>query len=145
MGSRARSAEWHGLAARESLGMSETGSALGEEFRRLLHDAQTQLTRTVAVTGEELASLEDEPGDPLGGVPVQDVANTLSRLEGRERHQLDEIGAALGRLEMGTFGVCEKCSCAIPLARLRAKPTARFCVPCQVSEEAGGPPWRSAP
>ncbi|MGH7331678.1 MAG: TraR/DksA family transcriptional regulator [Candidatus Rokuibacteriota bacterium] len=125
--------------------MSETGSALGEEFRRRLHEARAQVARTVAVTGEELASLEDEPGDPLGAVPVQDVANTLSRLEGRERHQLDEIDAALGRLETGTYGVCEKCSSAIPLPRLRAKPTARFCVPCQVSEEAGGPPWRSVP
>src|SRR5262245_12388111 len=124
--------------------MSAPGAALGDEFRRRPHEGRAQLPRTVAVTGEELASLEDEPGEPLGGVPVQDVASTLSRLEGRERHQLDEIDAALGRLETGTFGVCEKCSRAIPLARLRAKPTARFCVPCQVSEEAGGPPWRSA-
>lgn len=125
--------------------MSEAGPALEEEFRRRLYQARTQLIQTVALTGEELASLEDEPGDPLGDVPVQDVADTLSRLEGRERHQLDEIDAALGRLEAGTYGVCARCSCAIPLARLRARPTARFCVPCQVSEEAGGPPWRNAP
>jgi DnaK suppressor protein len=125
--------------------VSEAGPALGEEFRRRLQEARAQLARTVAVTGEELASLEDEPGDPFEDVPIQDVANTLSRLEGRERHQLDEIDAALGRLEVGTYGVCEKCSHPIPLARLRAKPTARYCVPCQVSEEAGGPPWRSAP
>jgi RNA polymerase-binding transcription factor len=125
--------------------VNETGSSLAEEFRRRLLEARAELTRTVAVTGEELASLGDEPGDPFGSVPVQDVANTLSRLEGRERHQLDEIDSALGRLETGTFGVCERCSGAIPFARLRARLTARFCVPCQVSEEAGGPPWRSAP
>lgn len=123
--------------------VSETGPPLVEEFRSRLLAARGQLARTVAVTGEELASLDDQPGDPFEDVPVQDVANTLSRLEGRERHQLDEIEAALGRLEAGTFGVCEMCAQPIPLARLRAMPTARHCVACQASEEGGGPPWRN--
>jgi len=55
----------------------------------------------------------------------------LSRLEGRERHQLDEILAALNRLEAGTYGACETCSRAIPLSRLRAVPSTRHCVDCQ--------------
>lgn len=115
--------------------VTEAGPALIEEFRARLVQARAQLTRTVAVTGEELASLEDQPGDPLEDVPVQEVADTLSRLEGRERRQLDEVNAALARLEAGTFGVCEGCSSPIPLARLRAIPTARYCVECQVAEE----------
>ena len=98
-------------------------------------DDRAQLARTVAVTGEELASLEVQPGDPLEDVPVQDVADTLSRLEGRERRQLDEVNAALSRFEAGTYGVCERCSRPIPLARLRAIPTARYCVGCQDIEE----------
>lgn len=115
--------------------MSEAGLGLADEFRKRLEDAREQLVRTVAVTGEELASLEDQPGDPLEDVPVLDVADTLSRLEGRERHQLDEVNAALGRLEAGTYGVCERCSRPIPLARLRAMPSARYCVECQAIEE----------
>jgi RNA polymerase-binding protein DksA len=115
--------------------MSEAGPALVEEFRRRLLEARTQLSRTVAVTGEELASLEVQPGDPLEDVPVQDVADTLSRLEGRERRQLDEVNAALSRLEAGIYGVCERCARPIPLARLRAMPTARYCVECQELEE----------
>ncbi len=115
--------------------MSEAGLGLADEFRKRLEDAREQLVRTVAVTGEELASLEDQPGDPLEDVPVLDVADTLSRLEGRERRQLDEVNAALGRLESGTYGVCEQCSRPIPLARLRAMPSARYCVECQAIEE----------
>jgi RNA polymerase-binding transcription factor len=115
--------------------VTEAGPALVEEFRSRLLQARAQLARTVALTGEELASLEDQPGDPLEDVPVQDVADTLSRLEGRERHQLDEVNAALARLEAGTYGVCEACSRPIPLGRLRAIPTARYCVECQVVEE----------
>jgi DnaK suppressor protein len=115
--------------------MSEAGPGLVDEFRKRLLDDRAQLARTVAVTGEELDSLEAQPGDPFEDVPVQDVADTLSRLEGRERRQLDEVNAALSRLEAGIYGVCERCSRPIPLARLRAIPTARFCVECQDIEE----------
>ena len=115
--------------------MSEAGPDLVDEFRRRLLEARAQLVRTVSVTGQELASLEVQPGDPLEDVPVQDVADTLSRLEGRERRQLDEVTAALARLEAGTYGVCERCARPIPLARLRAIPAARYCVECQEIEE----------
>lgn len=115
--------------------MTDAGPALVEEFKRRLLRARAQLTRTVTVAGEELASLEDQPGDPLEDVPVQEVADTLSRVEGRERRQLDEVNAALARLEVGLYGICEGCARPIPLARLRAMPTARYCVECQVIEE----------
>lgn len=106
------------------------------EFRGLLHAARRQVFRTVAVTDDELASLADhEPGalveDSARGV----MADLLTRLEGRERHQLDEIQSAQARLESGTFGVCEGCGDAIPLSRLRALPWARHCLTCQAREE----------
>ena len=106
------------------------------EFRGLLRGARRQVFRTVAVTDDELASLADhEPGalveDSARGV----MADLLTRLEGRERHQLDEIQSAQARLESGTFGVCEGCGDAIPLSRLRALPWARHCLTCQAREE----------
>lgn len=106
------------------------------EFRGLLRAARRQVFRTVAVTDDELASLADhEPGalveDSARGV----MADLLTRLEGRERHQLDEIQSAQARLESGTFGVCEGCGDAIPLSRLRALPWARHCLTCQAREE----------
>jgi RNA polymerase-binding protein DksA len=130
-----------GAAAGWCRTVSETGPALVEESRTRLLQEQAQLSRTVAVTGEELASREreNEPGDPLEDVPVQDVADTLSRLEGREWHRLDEVNAALGRLDGGTYGVCERCTRPIPLARLRAMPSARYCVECQASQERRRP------
>jgi len=41
-----------------------------------------------------------------------------------------DIDEAFGRLEAGTYGVCENCSVEIPLARLKVEPFARYCVPC---------------
>jgi DnaK suppressor protein len=64
------------------------------------------------------------------------VAGTLlSRLEGREKHELDAIDAARARLAAGTYGACDGCHRPIPLARLRAMPTALYCVTCQYREE----------
>ena len=110
---------------------------LRDEFRRQLDDARRALLQTVTTTDEELWTLEARvAGAPGEATPTDVAADVLARLEGRERHQLDEIEAAHRRLESGTFGVCEKCGGTIGLARLRALPTARYCLACQEHEEA---------
>lgn len=109
---------------------------MSDEFRRRLQEARSRLFRTVARTDEEIATLEaHQPGAPSEDVVTDLATAILSRLEGRERHEMDEIDAAQARLEAGTFGVCERCARPIPFARLRAVPTARHCVACQAREE----------
>ena len=49
-------------------------------------------------------------------------------LAGQLQETLDEVAMALGRLENGTYGVCEVCGVAIAPARLEAMPAARFCI-----------------
>src|SRR5262245_59199319 len=61
---------------------------------------------------------------------------TLNLLENDE-HALDEIAAALDRLDKGTFGKCEECHKEIPRERLKALPYARFCVECARKMERG--------
>ena len=110
---------------------------LTAEFRQQLTAMRWSLARTVATTDEELATLEaQQPGEFAEGAATGAIGDLLSRLDGRERHELDEIDAAQRRLEAGVFGVCEGCHRAIPLARLRAVPTARQCAPCQARVEA---------
>ena len=41
---------------------------------------------------------------------------------------LDEVDAALERLEAGTYGLCEVCGKPIGAARLEAMPAARLCI-----------------
>ena len=110
---------------------------LTAEFQQRLTEMCLSLARSVAKTDEELATLEaQQPSDFGEGAATGVVRDLLARLEGRERHELDEIDAAQRRLEAGVFGVCEGCHRAIPLARLRALPTARRCATCQAREEA---------
>jgi RNA polymerase-binding transcription factor DksA len=54
---------------------------------------------------------------------------TLGLLENEEK-QLQEIAAALQRIELGSFGTCEECHKPILKARLDALPFARHCVDC---------------
>lgn len=106
------------------------------EFRERLERERERLLRTAAQTDEELATLEQhQPGAPTEDATMEVVSEILSRLEGQEKHALDEIDAARARLEAGTFGACETCGQPIPLVRLRAQPAARHCRDCQARLE----------
>ena len=97
-----------------------------KEFDRRLREARREVWRTVVGTTEELATLEAE----------REGADVLARLDTVERRLLGEIDAARARLMVGTFGTCEGCAQAIPLARLRALPAARLCVVCERTAES---------
>jgi len=63
------------------------------------------------------------------------AAAVLARLTDRERRELQDIEAAQARLAAGRFGVCVSCGRAIALARLRALPSAAFCIACEAEHE----------
>lgn len=113
--------------------------ALQEEFQRLLAHARREIHARVATTDDELATLEaHQAGNPPEDATTEIASAILSRLEGREKHELDEIDAAQARLAAGTYGACQGCHGAIPLERLRAVPSTRYCVTCRRHEEREG-------
>mgnify|MGYP001818421555 FL=1 len=61
---------------------------------------------------------------------------TLSLL-GSENDALDQIEAAIERIEDGRYGQCEECGVKIPKPRLEAIPYAALCVQCASQREAG--------
>ena len=46
------------------------------------------------------------------------------------KRRIEEVDAALHRLEAGTYGACRSCRHPIPVARLEAVPEATQCVSC---------------
>ena len=48
----------------------------------------------------------------------------------RARGTIEEIDAALARMDSGAYGLCESCGLPVPLERLEAIPHARLCVAC---------------
>lgn len=61
---------------------------------------------------------------------------TLSLL-GTEKNALEQIQAAIERIDDGSFGRCEECGVKIPQARLEAIPYAAMCVQCASKQEQG--------
>ena len=54
----------------------------------------------------------------------------VEALAGNLRESLNDVEAALVKLDNGTFGVCEGCGQPISPDRLEAKPAARLCMEC---------------
>ena len=57
-------------------------------------------------------------------------------LEGNAKETLEQVDAALARIESGTYGVCNRCEKAIQPERLEAMPSADLCIACKEWEES---------
>jgi DnaK suppressor protein len=70
------------------------------------------------------------------GSETSDQELTLTLL-GSDKDALDQIEAAIARIEEGSFGRCEDCGGKIPKSRLEAIPYAAQCVQCASQRENG--------
>jgi len=115
----------------------------GPEFlaaqRVLLHEERASYTKQAEELKAQADSLalEHEPGDVQfdeeggeGGTSNVDRELDLV-LSGQARAAIAEIDRALGKIDLGTYGVCEQCGRDIPPARLQALPYAALCVACK--------------
>jgi RNA polymerase-binding transcription factor DksA len=110
-----------------------------EGYRQQLLTLAARLRGDISgLTDEALRKTGGESSGSLSNAPLhladlgtdsfeQEVA--VSLLE-NERQVFGEIGAALDRIEAGTFGQCERCGQEIPAGRLRALPYATHCLAC---------------
>ena len=71
----------------------------------------------------------DDEHDPEGQTIAYERSQVATLVRQAERH-LDEVDAALVRVDDGTWGLCESCGARLPVGRLEARPTARTCVGC---------------
>ena len=98
------------------------------DYRQLLEDERRQLQSELSELGHgEGGGLDYDPNfaDTSQVTAERGEADALA---GQLQETLDEVALALGRLENGTYGVCEVCGVAIAPARLEAMPAARFCI-----------------
>jgi DnaK suppressor protein len=73
-----------------------------------------------------------DPADRANEIVEQDV---VLGLLGSVNGSLEEIDAALGRIEDGSYGCCLDCGAKIPAVRLEALPYASCCVQCASRRE----------
>jgi len=111
-------------------------SAMLEYFRLRLLRWQSELLQE---SNETLASLQVD-----GGMQEPDLADRASvetdralelRTRDRERKLLAKIGAALQRIEDGSYGYCEETGDPIGVKRLEARPIATLSLEAQERHE----------
>jgi DnaK suppressor protein len=98
-----------------------------KECRAKLIQVKSEILNRVRESRNDLHN-EDKGGDEADQtVRVLAEAEFLSRHE-RLRQQLSEIESALGRIESGTFGLCEETEEPIEAERLLAIPWTRLSI-----------------
>ena len=68
------------------------------------------------------------------------IRNSRQVYWGATKCTLDQIEAAIGRIEDGSYGRCEQCGEQIPKTRLDAIPYAAECERCASQQEEGQRP-----
>lgn len=93
-------------------------------------ELETRLQHDVADgIASRRGSTNDEVDDPEGANTAFEGAQSNAMVQHTKRH-IDEILAALVRIDEGTYGSCERCGSAISKARLDARPATAFCITC---------------
>jgi RNA polymerase-binding protein DksA len=83
---------------------------------------------------EETTFQDNHLGDIATATFDREMASTL---EDNSAHVLEEIDAALKRIDEGTFGVCTRCGQPIDAERLEALPWATLCIEDKRKQERG--------
>lgn len=99
------------------------------ERRRVLFEEVEGVEADLRVMDESRELEVEEQGQ------AEAMRRVLCRMGEQERAELEEIWSALAKIASGTYGICESCGRIIGLARLRARPAAMLCAPCQRAKE----------
>ncbi len=91
------------------------------------------------MSAEALGGMDSDSGDNRAPIHPAEIGThsfeqefTLNRLSD-DGDRLEQIEAALDRIEQGVYGLCEECGGRIPRARLEVLPDTPYCVKCASS------------
>jgi RNA polymerase-binding transcription factor DksA len=147
---KARAHEFEKLA--EETGMEQAVQGPHRKYLGYLLELRDRLLDDIAFhAGDHLHRTEREASGDLSaykfhmadaGTDNFDREFSLSMVS-NSQETLDEINAAIRRIEIGSYGTCELCGETIRKERLDAIPWARFDVKCQEQYEKKHPRRRS--
>jgi DnaK suppressor protein len=108
-----------------------------ERFRARLIEQREQVAAEVRAHGSFPGLEVGDNGNDLEEQATRAADDFVEArvIEDRGR-LLQKIDLALERLDAGTYQQCAHCGKAIPLERLRAKPSVSLCLDCQQAKDA---------
>ena len=118
-----------------------------ETYKEVLLNLRARLRGDLdQMTDEALRRNQSDSSGNLSNVPLHmadvgtenyDQEFTLSLIE-NEQGTLEQVHAALTRINGGTFGRCDECGEAIARPRLQALPYTPYCIQCARNLETRG-------
>ena len=106
-----------------------------EHFRKILiewkTDLQDEVNRTISHMQQDASNFPD----PADRATQEEEFGLELRTRDRERKLLRKIGAAIQRIDEGTYGYCEETGDEIGIKRLEARPVATLCLEAQERHE----------
>lgn len=99
-------------------------------FEAILKAEKTKVEKNIALIKVELNSIgmDGELDEILDMAELEIESTTDHMLLEKLEAEVTNINAALNRIALGSYGICEKTGENIPVERLRVNPTARTIV-----------------
>jgi len=115
---------------------------MNKKFIEEMQAALEQIKKDLQVSLEEVAKKNSQSNTYEAKFPeygtseeegADEVSTFIDRLSLGENmgQNLQEVDLALEKIKKGTYGLCEECHKEIDQARLKAMPTARWCLSCK--------------
>ena len=105
-------------------------------FRDLLNERKEELLGEASRTANGMGEGREQFPDPSDRASLEGNRNLTLRIRDRERKLVTKIDEALGRIDDGTYGICEECGEQIGVERLKARPVTTLCIICKAEQEA---------
>jgi DnaK suppressor protein len=109
-----------------------------ENIRKMLLRRREALSIAQRGMSTELDALKAADRDPEyeETAQVAQAEYTLSTIHDSHQREIEQVDAALERLDQGSYGLCADCELDIPFDRLMAVPYSVRCADCATAREA---------
>jgi DnaK suppressor protein len=103
-----------------------------EELKDILLQRKANIIEYIKTSRSNIDELKSqECKDDLDYAEISSDSFIEAQSANQQLAELKDIEAALDRIEDKTYGICAMCDEYILIGRLRAKPFAKYCIPCR--------------
>ena len=106
-----------------------------DQIKKILTQQLAQLLNKADCSLESVQESNDNLSDVLDRAANIAERNFSNRLCNREKLLIRKIERSLQDIENGSYGLCENCEEDISVKRLKARPTAQYCIECKTQLE----------
>lgn len=101
------------------------------QFKKVLEGRLDELTKESKQTVTDITHDDEAYADWTDVASVETDRTLQLKIRDRERMLMGKIEEALHRIEVGSFGLCERCGEEISEQRLMARPVTTLCIDCK--------------